>query len=84
MKIDLSKLFGAPSAIELAALERDVELVKDGRAAVGLTVGIPLRQAGKEKAERDDLDQLMDELDRMDLGLCPAAMRMPRSRRSAA
>jgi NAD-dependent dihydropyrimidine dehydrogenase PreA subunit len=67
LKIDLSRLFGAPSAIELAALERDVELVKDGRAAVGLAVGIPLRQAGKAATEKDDLDQLMDELDRLEL-----------------
>jgi len=67
LKIDLSKLFGAPSAIELAAMERDVELVKDGRAAVGLSVGIPLRQAGKAPAEKDDLDKLMDELDSLEL-----------------
>jgi len=67
LKIDLSKLFGAPSAIELAAMERDVELVKDGRAAVGLNVGIPLRQAGKAAAEKDDLDKLMDELESLDL-----------------
>jgi len=67
LKIDLSKLFGAPSAIELAAMERDVELVKDGRAAVGLSVGIPLRQAGKAATEKDDLDKLMDELDSLDL-----------------
>jgi hypothetical protein len=67
LKIDLSKLFGAPSAIELAALERDVELVRDGRAAVGLTVGIPKRQAGKEAAEKDDLDKLMDELDNLEI-----------------
>src|SRR5215470_3797655 len=52
LKIDLSKLFGAPSAIELAAMERDVELVKDGRAAVGLSVGIPRRQAGKAATEK--------------------------------
>jgi len=67
LKIDLSKLFGAPSAIELAAMERDVELVKDGRAAVGLSVGIPRRQAGKAATEKDDLDKLMDELDSLDL-----------------
>jgi NAD-dependent dihydropyrimidine dehydrogenase PreA subunit len=67
LKIDLSKLFGAPNAIELAAMERDVELVKDGRAAVGLSVGIPLRQAGKAATEKDDLDKLMDELDSLDL-----------------
>jgi len=67
LKIDLSKLFGAPSAIELAAIERDIELVKDGRDAVGLSVGIPRRQAGKAPAEKDDLDKLMDELDNLDL-----------------
>jgi NAD-dependent dihydropyrimidine dehydrogenase PreA subunit len=67
LKIDLSKLFGAPSAIELAAMERDVELVKDGRAAVGLTVGIPKRQTGKAAAEKDDLDKLMDELDNLEI-----------------
>ncbi len=67
LKIDLSKLFGAPNAIELAALERDVELVKDGRAAVGLSVGIPRRQAGRAPEEKDDLDKLMDELDNLDI-----------------
>ncbi|MBI5760388.1 MAG: ferredoxin family protein [Planctomycetales bacterium] len=66
LKVDLSKLFGAPSAIELAALERDDELVKDGREAVGLTVGIPKRQSDKPQAH-DALDDLMDGLDQMDL-----------------
>jgi NAD-dependent dihydropyrimidine dehydrogenase PreA subunit len=67
LKIDLSRLFGAPNAIELAAQERDVELVKDGRTAVGLTVGIPKRQAGKAASEKDDLDKLMDELDSLEI-----------------
>ena len=67
LKIDLSKLFGAPNAIEMAALERDAELIKDGRDAVGLTVGIPKRQAGRAAAEKDDLDKLMDELDSIEL-----------------
>jgi NAD-dependent dihydropyrimidine dehydrogenase PreA subunit len=67
LKIDLSKLFGAPSAIELAAMERDIELVKDGRDAVGLSVGIPKRQTGNASAEKDDLDKLMDELDSLNL-----------------
>jgi NAD-dependent dihydropyrimidine dehydrogenase PreA subunit len=65
LKIDLSRLFGAPSAIELAAKERDTELVRDGRQAVGLTVGIPKRQAGNSPGEKDDLDKLMDDLDRL-------------------
>lgn len=67
LKIDLSKLFGAPNAIELAALERDVELVRDGRSAVGLTVGIPKRQVGKAAGEKDELDKLMDELDNLEI-----------------
>jgi NAD-dependent dihydropyrimidine dehydrogenase PreA subunit len=68
LKIDLSKLFGAPNAIEVAALERDAELIKDGRDAVGLTVGIPKRQArGGAAGEKDDLDKLMDELDGLEL-----------------
>jgi hypothetical protein len=62
LKVDLSKLFGAPSALEIAAAERDTELVADGREAVGLTVGIPKRQAEKVQS-RDELDDLMDSLD---------------------
>ena len=71
LKIDLSQLFGAPtegkSAIELAAAERDEQLVIAGRDAVGLTVGVPKRQAEKSSATRDRLDDLIDELDSMDL-----------------
>ena len=66
LKIDLSKLFGAPNALELAALERDTELVADGREAVGMTVGIPKRQESKSH-QRDNLDDLMDGLDQLDL-----------------
>jgi Pyruvate/2-oxoacid:ferredoxin oxidoreductase delta subunit len=65
LKIDLSKLFGAPDALELAARERDIELVRDGRDAVGLTVGIPKRQSAPSK--RDSLDDLLDGLDALDL-----------------
>ena len=65
LKIDLSKLFGAPDAMELAARERDIELVRDGRDAVGLEVGIPKRQT--TPATRDDLDDLIDGLDDLDL-----------------
>lgn len=67
LKIDLSKLFGAPSALEIAARERDVELVRDGRDAVGLAVGIPQRQANKQQEPRDELDDLIDGLDDLDL-----------------
>lgn len=63
-KIDLSKLFGAPDALEQAVLERDVELVAVGRDAVGDSVGLPKRQvAGSSDEPKDDLDKLMDSLD---------------------
>jgi ferredoxin len=67
VKIDLSKLFGAPSALEIAAAERDQELLADGREAVGLTVGIPKRQQHRQSQPRDDLDELMDGLDSLEL-----------------
>jgi Pyruvate/2-oxoacid:ferredoxin oxidoreductase delta subunit len=67
LKIDLTKLFGGGDAINIAARERDVELVKDGRDAVGLTVGIPKRQANKKDEPKDDLDKLMDSLDALDI-----------------
>src|SRR5947209_10363471 len=60
LKIDLSKLFGGGDAINIAAAERDRELVRDGREAVGLAVGIPKRQTSKADGPKDDLDNLMD------------------------
>jgi NAD-dependent dihydropyrimidine dehydrogenase PreA subunit len=67
LKIDLSRLFGAPDALEVAVLERDVELVAVGRDAVGTGVGMPKRQLGRETGPKDELDNLMDELDNLDL-----------------
>jgi len=67
LKIDLTKLFGGGDALAIAAQERDRELVADGRDAVGLTVGIPKRQADKTDAPKDDLDKLMDSLDALDI-----------------
>lgn len=67
LKIDLSKLFGAPDAMDVAVLERDVELVAAGRDAVGATVGIPKRQPQKDRGPKDELDHLMDQLDSLDL-----------------
>jgi Pyruvate/2-oxoacid:ferredoxin oxidoreductase delta subunit len=69
LKIDLSKLFGgdAKDALSQAVLERDTELVKDGRDAVGMSVGIQKRQAGKPEGPKDDLDKLMDSLDALDI-----------------
>jgi ferredoxin len=69
LKIDLTKLFGGDvkDALEQAVLERDRELVRDGRDAVGMAVGIPKRQADKPPQPKDDLDNLMDALDALDL-----------------
>ena len=69
LKIDLTRLFGgeANDALAQAVTERDRELVNDGRAAVGMSVGIPKRQAGKPQEPKDELDNLMDELDKLDL-----------------
>ncbi len=67
LKIDLTKLFGGGDAINIAAQERDRELIRDGREAVGLTVGIPKRQADKAQGPKDDLDKLMDSLDALEI-----------------
>jgi NAD-dependent dihydropyrimidine dehydrogenase PreA subunit len=67
LKIDLTKLFGGGDALTIAADERDRELVRDGREAVGMTVGIPKRQAHKAEEPKDDLDRLMDSLDALDI-----------------
>jgi NAD-dependent dihydropyrimidine dehydrogenase PreA subunit len=67
LKIDLTKLFGGGDALAIAAQERDRELVADGRDAVGLTVGIPRRQADKPAGPKDDLDKLMDALDELEI-----------------
>jgi NAD-dependent dihydropyrimidine dehydrogenase PreA subunit len=69
LKIDLTKLFGGEvkDALAQAVVERDRELMADGRAAVGMSVGIPKRQADKVLGPKDDLDQLMDDLDALDL-----------------
>lgn len=67
LKIDLTKLFGGEDALSIAAKERDTELVRDGRDAVGLSVGIPKRQSDKAQGPKDDLDKLMDSLDALDI-----------------
>lgn len=68
LKIDLSQLFGAPSegktAEEIAALERDEQLIAVGRDAVGVT---PRRSESREETERDELDDLVDQLDDFDV-----------------
>ncbi len=70
LKIDLSKLFGGDdgaSPLDMAILERDKELVADGREAVGAAVGLPKRQANGSDAPRDAMDDLIDGLDDLDL-----------------
>lgn len=69
LKIDLSRLFGGDvgDALSAAVQERDRELVNDGRQAVGMSVGIPKRQADKPQGPKDDLDKLVDDLDNLGL-----------------
>jgi NAD-dependent dihydropyrimidine dehydrogenase PreA subunit len=70
MKIDLSRLFGAPdgsaSAEEIAVRERDEQLELAGRVAVGASVGLPKRQAHASQP-KDELDDLLDKLDELDV-----------------
>ncbi|MEZ6048431.1 MAG: ferredoxin family protein [Planctomycetaceae bacterium] len=63
LKIDLSKLFGGgdEDALDLAVRERDAELMADGRDMVGKSVGLARRHVDPQ--QRDELDDLMDELD---------------------
>ncbi|HAA50258.1 MAG TPA: ferredoxin family protein [Planctomycetaceae bacterium] len=67
LKIDLSRLFGSATGLDAAVAERDVELLRDGRDAVGASVGMPKRQAERDSTQRDELDDLFDGLDAMDL-----------------
>jgi NAD-dependent dihydropyrimidine dehydrogenase PreA subunit len=70
-KIDLSKLFGAPDegadAIEVAARERDEQLLLAGRQAVGIPTELSARLAKQAEQPRDDLDKLIDQLDSLEL-----------------
>lgn len=65
-KVDLSKLFGAQSALDMAVKERDRELVADGRDAVGASVGLGTRR-NTQSTPRNHLDDLMDSLDELEL-----------------
>ena len=71
LKIDLSKLFGAPEegadAIEVAARERDEQLLLAGRQAVGVTEDLASRIAKSSTNAKDDLDNLLDQLDSLEL-----------------
>ena len=74
LKIDLSKLFGAPEsdedAIDVAARERDEQLILAGREAVGdngLKDRIKSNEQKQTGKKNDDLDGLLDQLDALDL-----------------
>jgi NAD-dependent dihydropyrimidine dehydrogenase PreA subunit len=72
LKIDLSKLFGAPDegadALEVAARERDEQLLLAGRQAVGMSEELSAR-LGTAAADKpsDELDKLIDQLDSLEL-----------------
>jgi NAD-dependent dihydropyrimidine dehydrogenase PreA subunit len=70
-KIDLSQLFGAPAKgedpIETAARERDEQLLLAGRDAVGIDDRLRKRQTDLASGPKDDLDLLIDSLDKLDL-----------------
>jgi NAD-dependent dihydropyrimidine dehydrogenase PreA subunit len=67
LKIDLSKLFGAPetgeTAEQAAIRERDEQLLLAGRQAVGTSVGLPKRHSAETNEPKDELDSLIDALD---------------------
>ena len=75
LKIDLSKLFGAPDegedATAAALRERDEQLILAGRQAVGTSSAVSERLAARGQAGRqpddDPLDELLDQLDSLDL-----------------
>ncbi|MFK7736826.1 MAG: ATP-binding protein [Pirellulaceae bacterium] len=77
LKIDLSKLFGAPEqdedAVDVAARERDEQLILAGREAVGKDEGLQSRLAQRKESgqdggtKNDEFDSLLDELDSLDL-----------------
>ena len=70
-KIDLSQLFGAPAKgedpIEVAARERDEQLLLAGRDTVGIDDQLKKRQEDRSQAPKDHLDHLIDQLDALDL-----------------
>lgn len=70
VKIDLSQLFGAPDTGEdakrVAERERDEQLLIAGRKPLGPEESDD-RSLGSSATDKDDLDELIDELDRMEL-----------------
>ena len=66
-KIDLSLLFGQPDAADVAAQERDEQLVLAGRQPVEETPILAKRQVDTQASNPDSLDELIDGLDTLDL-----------------
>ena len=70
-KIDLSQLFGAPAGgddpIATAARERDEQLLLTGRDAVGIDEGLARRRSELAIGPKDELDDLIDQLDALDV-----------------
>ena len=67
LKIDLSLLFGKPEAADVAARERDEQLIMAGRSPVdGDELPLEKRQAGKPTLPADELDALLDELETLE------------------
>ena len=66
MKIDLSQLFGKPNDVQTAARERDEQLKLAGRQPVGAAAGLHQKEKSAPQ-EKDELDELIDELDQLDL-----------------
>ena len=78
LKIDLSLLFGAPDAQDVAARERDEQLMLAGRSPVAKeeeqdlkadfgTISMERRQPAESVRAADPLDSLIDDLDALDL-----------------
>ncbi len=67
LKIDLSLLFGKPEAADVAARERDEQLMLAGRAPVDSDEQpLEKRQLGKPAGPADELDALLDELETLE------------------
>ena len=70
LKVDLSQLFGAPAdgktAEEIAAIERDEQLMLAGRETVGMA-GLKKRHENRDAEPKDELDSLVDQLNDLDI-----------------
>ena len=67
LKIDLSSLFGASSALEIAMQERNSELIKDGHDALNANAASQADTPCTLPQNPDELDDLIDRLNNMPL-----------------